>query len=234
MRGLSRTGVKEFRDLDEVAAIYETFKDYDARSAICHVDAGRGRLARPDRHHGRPRLPHRGDADVRDLGRATTGSSRPRHAQPAAALAPGARVEVIANAGHFPHKDHPQRFAKIVNDFMRPTRPATYSRARFRQLLRSGVPSPDAPMATVTHITGADGQEGRAETSHPGRDLRPSPQARSEERKGAWPRRPSAAGDHPRTPSGRRAAPATEPRGGDGQRPRPKPRAAVRRRRPLA
>ena len=37
MRALSRTGVKEFRDFDEVAAIYETFKDHDARSAICHV-----------------------------------------------------------------------------------------------------------------------------------------------------------------------------------------------------
>ena len=37
MRGLSRTGVKEFRDFDEVASIYETFQDFDARSAICHV-----------------------------------------------------------------------------------------------------------------------------------------------------------------------------------------------------
>ena len=46
MRGLSRTGVKEFRDFDEVASIYETFQDFDARSAICHVDPGRRRLAR--------------------------------------------------------------------------------------------------------------------------------------------------------------------------------------------
>ena len=27
MRALARTGVKEFRDLDEVAAIYDSFKD---------------------------------------------------------------------------------------------------------------------------------------------------------------------------------------------------------------
>ena len=40
-------------------------------------DAGRGRLARPDRHHGRPRLPHRGDAAVRDLGRG--GPGHPGH-----------------------------------------------------------------------------------------------------------------------------------------------------------
>ena len=55
-----------------------------------------------------------------------------RHASNAAALAPKARVEVIPNAGHFPHKDHPQRFAKILHDFIRTTRPATYSRAKFR------------------------------------------------------------------------------------------------------
>ena len=50
-----------------------------------------------------------------------------RHADNAAALAPDARVEVIPNAGHFPHKDHPQRFVKIVHDFIRSTQPATYS-----------------------------------------------------------------------------------------------------------
>ena len=37
MRALKRTGMKEFRDFDEVAAIYETFREYDARSAIAHV-----------------------------------------------------------------------------------------------------------------------------------------------------------------------------------------------------
>ena len=43
------------------------------------------------------------------------------HASHAARLAPDARVEVIPNAGHFPHKDHPQRFAKIVHEFIRST-----------------------------------------------------------------------------------------------------------------
>ena len=60
------------------------------------------------------------------------------HASHAARLAPDARVEVIPNAGHFPHKDHPQRFAKIVHEFIRSTPPATYSRAKFRALLRAG------------------------------------------------------------------------------------------------
>ena len=66
----------------------------------------------------------------------------------AAALAPGARVEVIADAGHFPHKDHPERFTRIVQDFVRSTEPATYSRARFRALLKSGPAHP--PLQAVT------------------------------------------------------------------------------------
>jgi alpha-beta hydrolase superfamily lysophospholipase len=77
-----------------------------------------------------------------------------RHANNAAAMAPRARVEVIPNAGHFPHKDHPQRFAKIVHEFIRTTQPATYSRARFRALLRNGQGAP-RPIASVTDISTA-------------------------------------------------------------------------------
>jgi alpha-beta hydrolase superfamily lysophospholipase len=61
-----------------------------------------------------------------------------RHAGVAAALAPGATVEVIANAGHFPHKDHPQRFVKIVDEFVRTHPAASYHRGRWRTLLRNG------------------------------------------------------------------------------------------------
>ena len=37
LRALSRTGLKEFRDFDEVAEIYESFRDPAARAAIRHV-----------------------------------------------------------------------------------------------------------------------------------------------------------------------------------------------------
>ena len=70
------------------------------------------------------------------------------HAARAAELAPKARVEVIPNAGHFPHKDHPERFVKVLNDFVRTTRPATYSRARWRRLLQQG-PAPGTPLEAV-------------------------------------------------------------------------------------
>jgi pimeloyl-ACP methyl ester carboxylesterase len=137
MRGLSRSGIKEFRDFDEVATIYESFKDHDARSAICHVTRAvvdwRGQVVTmADRAYLTEAMPLCVIWGEDDRVIPAT------HASIACELAPGARVEVIANAGHFPHKDHPERFVRIVNDFVRKTQPATYSRARFRSLLRNG------------------------------------------------------------------------------------------------
>ena len=79
-----------------------------------------------------------GHADLHHLGRATTLVIPVRHAEIARAVAPGARIEVVPNAGHFPHKDHPQRFVKLLNDFIRSTRPSAYDVEAWRQTLRSG------------------------------------------------------------------------------------------------
>jgi hypothetical protein len=73
------------------------------------------------------------------------------HAAHAAGLAPAARIELIPDAGHFPHKDHPQRFVKILNDFIGSTQPASYSRARWRRLLERGADAP-APLAAVADL----------------------------------------------------------------------------------
>jgi hypothetical protein len=61
-----------------------------------------------------------------------------RHALTAGAVAPKAAVEIIPNAGHFPHKDHPQRFVKLLNDFVRSHPPARYDAETWRRTLRSG------------------------------------------------------------------------------------------------
>jgi alpha-beta hydrolase superfamily lysophospholipase len=78
-----------------------------------------------------------------------------RHADLAKAMAPEATVEVIPGAGHFPHKDHPQRFAKVLDDFVRTTEPAAYHRGRWRHLLKNGreaTRSPRKPVAKVVDI----------------------------------------------------------------------------------
>ena len=140
MRALSGTGLSLTRDLDEVARIYDTFRDSAARHAVRHVVKAvvdwQGQIVTmADRAYLTEAMPMwvvwgRDDRVI-----------PVRHANAAAELAPNARVEVIPDSGHFPHKDHPQRFARIVQDFIRTTEPATYSRARFRRLLRNGATS---------------------------------------------------------------------------------------------
>jgi pimeloyl-ACP methyl ester carboxylesterase len=153
LNALSRTPLKHARDLDEVAEIYDSFKDARARHAIRHVVKAvvdwRGQIVTmADRAYLTEAMPMcvvwgRDDRVI-----------PVRHASNAAMLAPKARVEVIPNAGHFPHKDHPQRFVKIVNEFVRSTQPATYSRNRWRHLLRNGQLDA-APVASVTDISSA-------------------------------------------------------------------------------
>ena len=141
LRAASRSGLKVTHDLDEVADIFDTFKDSQARHAIRHVVRAvvdwRGQIVTmADRAYLTEEMPMwvvwgRDDRVI-----------PVRHANNAAAVAPNARVEVIPDAGHFPHKDHPHRFVRIVQDFIRSTEPARYSRARFRALLKSGGTAP--------------------------------------------------------------------------------------------
>jgi pimeloyl-ACP methyl ester carboxylesterase len=155
LRALSGAPLKHARDLDEVANIYDSFKDPYARHAIQHVVRAvvdwRGQIVTmADRAYLTEAMPMcvvwgRDDRVI-----------PVRHADNVGELAPMARVEVIPNAGHFPHKDHPHRFAKIVHEFIRTTQPATYSRARFRALLKSGqTGARPTGTATVTRIKGA-------------------------------------------------------------------------------
>jgi pimeloyl-ACP methyl ester carboxylesterase len=152
LRALARTGIKEFRDLDEVAGIYESFRDPAGRSAIRHVVRAvvdwQGQIVTmADRAYLTQAMPMCviwGEDD-----RVIPVS----HAGHAAALAPAARVELIPDAGHFPHKDHPQRFVKILNDFIRSTQPASYHRGRWRQLLRNGPATPLTERRQLAEVT---------------------------------------------------------------------------------
>ncbi|NYG55588.1 alpha/beta fold hydrolase [Nocardioides perillae] len=161
MRALARTGLPHTRDLAEVADIYDSLRDPAARAAIRHVVRAvvdwRGQVVTmADRAYLTAAMPMcvvwGEDDDVIPVS----------HAANAAALAPGARVEIVPNAGHFPHKDHPQRFVKTVHDFVRTTEPALHSRARWRQLLEQGAPvepveaeAGQAPVDPVPHVHGA-------------------------------------------------------------------------------
>ena len=141
LRALAASGVPAARDLDEVATIVDSFKDAKARSAIRQVVSAvvdwRGQVVTmADRAYLTAAMP------ICVIWGTDDKVIPVRHAGLAAEMAPGAIVEVIANAGHFPHKDHPQRFVKLVNDFIRTTQPATYHRGRWRALLKAGKQTP--------------------------------------------------------------------------------------------
>ena len=145
LRALARTPIRRTRDLAEVADIIESFADSRTRAAIRHVVRAvvdwKGQIiTMTDRAYLTEAMPMcviwGSDDMVIPVSHATT----------AAAVAPSARIEVIPNAGHFPHKDHPQRFVKLLNDFIRTTQPAWYDAEAWRAHLRGGG-DPDQPRA---------------------------------------------------------------------------------------
>jgi len=70
------------------------------------------------------------------------------HAHKAHAAMPGSRLEVFADAGHFPHQNDPKRFLRIFREFYESTDPNSHSVEEWRALLRRGpIAAPDAVRA---------------------------------------------------------------------------------------
>jgi pimeloyl-ACP methyl ester carboxylesterase len=158
MRLLARSRMSQVRDLGEVADIYDSFKDPRTRAAIRHVVRAvvdwRGQIVTmADRAYLTEAMPMCVIWGADDMVIPVS------HASNASALAPSARIEIVPNAGHFPHRDHPERFVKIVRDFMRSTEPSRYDRERWRQLLDEGASVPsvhaeagESPLAPVHSV----------------------------------------------------------------------------------
>jgi pimeloyl-ACP methyl ester carboxylesterase len=151
LRGLAATRLSPLRDLDEVADIVGHLSDRKARAAITHVVRAvvdwRGQVVTmADRAYLTDAMPMCviWGSDDRVI--------PAKHAAVAREIAPEAKVQVVPNAGHFPHKDHPQRFVKIVNDFIRATEPATYHRGRWRNRLKNGREAPPTPRQAVARV----------------------------------------------------------------------------------
>lgn len=155
MRVLARSGVGALRDLGEVADIYDSFRDPRTRAAIRHVVRAvvdwRGQIVTmADRAYLTEAMPMCVIWGADDMVVPVS------HAGNARVLAPTARIEIVPNAGHFPHRDHPERFVKIVRDFIRTTEPSRHDRTRWRELLEEGAPlapvhaeAGEAPLAPV-------------------------------------------------------------------------------------
>lgn len=61
-----------------------------------------------------------------------------KHARLAHAAIPGSRLDMFDDSGHFPFRDDPARFVRVVDEFLETTRPADYDQQRWRQNLTRG------------------------------------------------------------------------------------------------
>ncbi|MET0391170.1 MAG: alpha/beta hydrolase [Polyangiales bacterium] len=70
------------------------------------------------------------------------------HARIAHAAMPGSRLEIFDGAGHFPFRQEPERFLRVLQSFIETTVAAPYDSAAWREVLRNGpTDRPSAPFA---------------------------------------------------------------------------------------
>ena len=61
---------------------------------------------------------------------------------------PGSRLEIFDGIGHFPHTEEPERFIRLLDDFMRSTPPSRVTAAAWRRVLaarETAAPTPRRP-----------------------------------------------------------------------------------------
>ncbi|MFT4010545.1 MAG: alpha/beta fold hydrolase [Nocardioidaceae bacterium] len=153
LRVLSSTGLPGTRDLHEGAGLIEAWRDPAARRAVRHlvravVDLRGQVVTMRDRAYLTEAMPICVVWGTEDRVLPV------KHAGVAAEIAPGATVEVIPDAGHFPHKDDPDRFVKVLCDFVDSTEPAVYRRAKWRALLVHGarIGGPESTPSSLDNV----------------------------------------------------------------------------------
>jgi pimeloyl-ACP methyl ester carboxylesterase len=138
---LSRTGLPHTRDLGEVAKVYTLLCDPGGREAVQRVTSTvidwRGQIVRmTDRAYLTALLP------VCIMWGTHDDVVPVAHAMVAEEHAPGARVYVFEDCGHFPQREQPERFARMLEQFIAECPPASYHRGRWRALMRRGADAP--------------------------------------------------------------------------------------------
>jgi pimeloyl-ACP methyl ester carboxylesterase len=144
VRGMNRLGIRPGPDLDETWRSFVSLREPAARRAFIQtvrgvMDLSGQRVIANERLYlaeGLPTLIVWGENDP---------LIPVRHARASHERIAGSRLEIFPEAGHFPHRDDPERFAKVLADFIRTTRPLHASAKRFGDRLRAGPGAPSAP-----------------------------------------------------------------------------------------
>jgi pimeloyl-ACP methyl ester carboxylesterase len=136
-KGLELTGTHTAHDLEEIGRGFATLGDFETRRAFVTtvrgiIGLGGQRVSARDRLYL--------TADVPSL--LVWGDRDPimpvSHARAAQHEMPGARLEVVEGAGHFPHRSDPERFAALLRKFVATTEPAVLDPDRLRRRLQEG------------------------------------------------------------------------------------------------
>jgi pimeloyl-ACP methyl ester carboxylesterase len=133
-RFLERQGVDLSTDVREMAAGHATLADPEARAAFIHtlraiLEPGGQRVSAEDRLYLAESIPFLIVWGVHD-------SIIPvDHAHFAHGAVPGSRLELFADAGHFPHLEEPVRFLRVLRDFVAATEPADVDLQSARELM---------------------------------------------------------------------------------------------------
>ncbi len=136
--GLLRSiGLRAGPDLEEMWKGFSSLGDAEARQAFVYslrgiVDAGGQRVSARDRLYLAQTVPTMVVWGERDRIIPVV------HAYATHEEVPGSRLEIIDGAGHFPYRDDPRRFARLLADFVEDTEPAEADWDHLRELLRGG------------------------------------------------------------------------------------------------
>ena len=134
---VGRLGLRAGADLEEMWTGFCSLGDVEARQAFIHtlrgiIDPGGQRVSATDRLYLAREMPTL----------IVWGERDPvipfRHGLRANEAMPGSRLVLFPNAGHFPHRDNPRRFARALLDFMDETDASVLPEARLREMLREG------------------------------------------------------------------------------------------------
>jgi pimeloyl-ACP methyl ester carboxylesterase len=121
--GLRRIGLRPSAYVDQIWQSYESLTEPETRAAFARtlhsvIDATGQRVSAHDR------LPLARDIPTLIVWGADDAIIPSRHAADAAAMLPNSRVEIFERTGHFPHCEDPDRFVRVLTDFVESTAPA--------------------------------------------------------------------------------------------------------------
>jgi pimeloyl-ACP methyl ester carboxylesterase len=136
-RTLRSLGMRAGPDLQEMWRGFASLGDAEARQAFIHtlrgiVDPGGQRVSARDRLYLAQEVPTMLLWGERDP------IIPVAHAYAAHEEIPHSRLEVLPDAGHFPYRHDPRRFAATLAEFIDQTEPAEADWEHLRELLRGG------------------------------------------------------------------------------------------------